>query len=69
MELHLATNQELIDELIERTNFVGAVIYSMDEHRSPDQEHNNFGLKTRCGDKESTRMLLELMASELETFD
>ena len=66
VDINLATNIELIEELTNRATFVGAVIYSVDEHKFSHQTHSRFGMQTRCGDTESCRMLLEIMTTKLE---
>lgn len=46
MELNLATSEELIEELLSRSTFVGAVIRSEDEHTRDGQIHSNFKFST-----------------------
>jgi hypothetical protein len=66
MDIELATNKELIDELLSRKTFCGAVIFSVDEHRVVDQEHCEFGMNATFDGKEQTIKLLTLMADGLK---
>lgn len=55
--LEMASNSELVEELFKRTTFAGLIVYSRNEQKSKNQEHENFVCKT-TGDMENTRVLL-----------
>lgn len=56
-DIELATNQELIQELMKRTTFAGVIICSESEQRMPTQVHESFRLYT-TGDNETTETML-----------
>ena len=65
VDLDLATNIELITELTERHNFVGVVVYSVDEHLKDGQVHNSFAIAARGGSKDAVSELLAKMSIQL----
>ena len=65
VELELATNKELIDQLIARHNFVGVVVYSTKEHVEEGQIHHTFAISARGGDRRAISTLLKKMAKQL----
>jgi len=46
--IDLATNEELLEELFNRSTFAGALVYSPVNHRFQGQNHKNFRLLTTC---------------------
>jgi hypothetical protein len=68
MELAFATTEELVAELISRTTFVGAVIQSAMEHRSPNTVHSHFQISTNLDDN-SLSILLNKTIAKLSTGD
>lgn len=66
MELNLFSTAELIDELVNRSSFVGAVVYSAEEHRRPDQCHMNFQISTNICDTEQLLTVFEKTVSSLK---
>jgi hypothetical protein len=61
-DLCFASNEDLIMELMERKTFVGVVVMSKDEHRTPEQEHGDFVTYTSLPDREN---MIELMEAVL----
>lgn len=57
MDIEFATTEELITELIVRATFVGAIIHSTTEHRSPDMVHCHFQISTNLTDKDLSTLL------------
>jgi hypothetical protein len=57
MDLEFATTDELASELICRATFVGAVIHSTTEHRSPNTVHANFQISTNMSDEDLSTLL------------
>jgi hypothetical protein len=60
------TTQELIEELVNRTTFVGVVVASKDEHRQQGQVHSDFNTFTTMGDSAAVVTVLKHVQSELE---
>jgi hypothetical protein len=65
MELEFCTNQQLIDELVNRSTFAGIIIYSEDENRDILQNHDQFDLVTKTSPQE-TIDVLEAAIQELQ---
>ena len=59
MDLELCTNEELIIELIGRSNFLGLILCSEDEHRSKIQTHQDFEIYSTIKNKEDLLGLVE----------
>lgn len=59
MDIEIATNQELIDELNQRQTFAGIIISSENEHCFDGQIHNQFRLQSRI-DQEDVAKILEI---------
>lgn len=57
-ELELHTTDELIQELLSRSTFIGVIIYAADEHRSDEQIHDDFRLYSTT-DEEGTLKILQ----------
>jgi hypothetical protein len=57
MELELATNAELIQELMNRSTFAGLVLYSDEEQRFDDQIHDKFRLLTKTTAEDTIELL------------
>jgi hypothetical protein len=57
MDIEFATTEELISELTSRTTFVGMVIYSAVENRSPETVHNNFQIKTNIAPPDAFQVI------------
>jgi len=57
MEIELATTEELVLELMSRKTFVGLILKSQDEQRSPEQVHEKFDLYTMGGEQATVQML------------
>jgi hypothetical protein len=60
------TTRELIEELVNRTTFVGVVVASKDEHKRPDQVHSDFDTLTTMGDSAAVVAVLKHVQNELE---
>lgn len=60
------TTQELIEELVNRTTFVGVVVASKDEHKHQNQVHSDFNTFTTMGNSASVVAVLKIVQSELE---
>jgi hypothetical protein len=60
MELELATNQELIDELINRKTFVGMVVSSRDQHKFVSQIHHDFRITTNLPKEQTVQLMRRL---------
>jgi hypothetical protein len=65
MDMELATNVELIGELMQRQTFAGIIISSTDEHRNSEQTHNEFQVYTAAC-PEDTVAILKKIISEME---
>lgn len=55
--LELATNTELIGELMRRTTFAGVILYSEEEQRFDDQMHVQFKLLTKTTVEDTIALL------------
>jgi hypothetical protein len=60
MDIELATNKELMDELFKRPTFAGLILFTMDEHKFDTQVHNSFGLMTSFSPKQACDVLLHV---------
>lgn len=67
MELEYCTNQELIDELMNRPTFAGIILHSADEQKQSNQVHDRFSLITKTSPKE-TLLVLEEAVFELKNY-
>jgi hypothetical protein len=47
----------IIDELMNRATFVGVIIYSNDEHKHENQNHQDFDLKTSFHNEDAAKLL------------
>lgn len=65
-ELELATTEEIVQELMKRSNFIGAIVWSPVQHRFPGQIHNDFRLYTTLN-QEVTQQLLQNCVDSLQT--
>ena len=63
MELEFATTEELVMELVRRPTFVGAVMHSTTEHRSPTTEHDHFQICTNLVGDDLESLLLKCTAA------
>lgn len=57
MDMEFATNQELINELVHRSTFVGCVICGNEEQKFAGQIHKDFRLTTNMDLKNTMRLL------------
>jgi len=55
--LELATNSELIEELMGRTTFAGLILFSQEEQRFDDQMHKEFKLLTKTTTEDTIALL------------
>lgn len=61
VNLELATNEELIRELANRTTFAGVIVYSSDNHKRPGQKHENFLTVSTVCDESTVRLLHKVL--------
>lgn len=68
MPLSLCSTSELIEELINRSSFVGAVVYSADEQRNAGQRHSHFNVAVATNICDTSQLLnvLETTVSDLK---
>lgn len=60
------TTRELIEELVNRTTFIGVVVASKDEHKHSNQVHSDFDTLTTLGDPAAVVALLKNVQNQLE---
>lgn len=66
LDLALFTAEELANELVRRSTFVGAIIWSQDDHRRDGQTHKKFRVVTNLADEDQLAGLLGRLTSCLE---
>lgn len=67
-DLELVSTRELIKELLSRSTFVGAIIWSSDQHIKDGQGHQNFNVSTSV-ENESLLHLLDNVSNRLRCGD
>jgi hypothetical protein len=59
VDIEFCSTEELIQELVNRSSFVGAILYSSDEQRYDSQVHNKFTLTANVADRDQLVTLFE----------
>jgi hypothetical protein len=65
MDLQTATVEEIMEELFNRTTFVGVVVYSTQDHKTIDQMHSNFKVVTGM-DADTTAALMQIALGQVQ---
>lgn len=68
MDLTFVANEDLIAEIVKRTNWVGVIIQSQHQHKSDAQIHNDFNIYSNLN-QESIMNILGLVMSKMEVND
>ena len=64
--LVFSTVTELIEELVNRTTFVGVVVASANEHKRRDTVHDRFNTYASLSSKDQVVTLLKTVATNIE---
>lgn len=59
MDIELATNAELVEELMRRNTFAGLVLFSEQEQKFDYQIHSNFKLLTKTSPEDTLNLLCQ----------
>lgn len=61
MDLEIATNKDIIGELMKRQTFAGIIISSTDEHKQDSQTHNEFEVYTAACPEDTVSILKKII--------